>query len=169
MDMAEVIIGNMKRGSDGSNGCYPSDDGKTGMGMQFILYSPAVVSRATFKFQKLCYNLDNPPAGTFTARIYNSNTGIFRDYNDYAVGLVAESTNSIDVGDLGNYQLSDVVFTFNDVALPAGIYFICLWSENFVHNDSSLNLPVTENPSALVGSGTWWGGLVNRWLCSNED
>jgi hypothetical protein len=168
--MAETIIDNLKKDPDGSNGFYECDDGKAGVGVQFILYTPAVITHVAFKLQKRVWNPENPPTGTLTARLCGSHNGNFRDLNDYADGFIAESTSSIDVAiDLAASQENNVYFTFDDVELPAGIYFLCLYSENFLHNEGDLQITGTPNASALVGAGTFWGGSMNRWLCYLED
>jgi hypothetical protein len=132
-----------------------------GYGSQFVLYTAAVVTKLEVIMRKY-YNEGTPPTGTVKARIYNSHTGTFRDPNDYADTLIAESTNIIDVNDLSAIN-STVEFIFDSVTLAAGVYFVCIYTDDLVRNDSTIYVIATEPATSIMGYVTFWNEYEGRW------
>jgi len=159
--MSTKIVTNYNKEITGSQGLYPAEPAtNAGAGSQFILYAAAVVSQVKVKMNKQVWG--TPPTGTVVARLYGSHTNTFRDMGDYAEGLIAESTNNVDIGDLSTSP-SEITFAFNDVSLAAGIYFICLFSSNMVRNDGNVNVRTTEQSASSIGYITFWWEDQSRW------
>jgi hypothetical protein len=97
------------------------------------------------------------------ARLYGSHTNIFRDAYDYAETLFAESTDSIAISTLTEGNNDSVEFTFNNVALPAGTYFVCIYCGNLVNNDGYIRILGTDTPMSNVGYITFWYDAQGRW------
>jgi hypothetical protein len=103
------------------------------------------------------------PSGTIVARLYHSHTGIFRDENDYAEGLIAESNSSVEADEI-SLTWSDVDFTFNNVELSAGVYFLVLYSTELNNNDNGyVGVAGTDSSIAMVGYETFWWVDQGRW------
>lgn len=160
--MVDVIVNNFNKEIDEDYQFFPEEPSTVaGIGSQFILYAAAVVSKLEVKMLKK-FTEETQPTGTFRARLYSSHTGVFRDMDDYAVTLIAESINAVDVDDLTNYGAT-VEFLFDDVELAAGVYFICLYSSDLIQNDSAIYVLATESASSIVGYVTFWWESENRW------
>jgi hypothetical protein len=158
--MVYSIVDNFNKGTNRTYSLYP-ENSNAGVGTQFILYTPAVATKVKVRFYKV--NGATPPTGTLVARLYGSHTNIFRDANDYADTLIAESTNSIAISSLTEGNNDAVEFTFNNVALPAGIYFICIYCGNLVNNDGYIRILGTDTPMSNVGYITFWYDAQGRW------
>jgi hypothetical protein len=165
--MTYPILNNFNKEADQSYTIYPSAPStNAGIGSQFLLYTPAVVNKVKVKLYK--YNGAMPPAGTLTARLYSSHNNSFLDREDYADTLLAESTDSVDIDDLDEGNNNAVEFMFDDVSLPAGIYFICIWSGDIVANDGYVQVLGTKDPVNNVGLITFWYESQGRWGSFNE-
>ncbi len=179
--MSEItILDNLNKEIDESDSLWPSDDGNTGLGVQFRLFTAAVVSRIKVRLGREGWNGYNGPTGHIVARLYGSHTGTFRDANDYAEGLISESNNSLDCEDISsNWEGSVCEFEFSNVSLPAGVYFLCLWSNDMIIEDHGTSEQMgvirwlaTESAVSTVGPWTFWypnaeGGA--RWGSAMED
>ena len=161
--MSQSVVNNYNKEITDSYGLYAYEPAtNAGFGSQFILYTAAVVSKAKVKMTKSLYG-ETAPVGTVKARLYGSELDVFRDPNDYASGLIAESTDSIDLANLDANEIAEVEFTFANVELAAGVYFICFFSADYVRNDGILYIMVTEQASSAIGYVTFWWESEGRW------
>jgi hypothetical protein len=132
---------------------YPEGDG---FGNQFRLFTQATVSRVAVKMSK-----QGTPTGSIVARLYTSD-GDFASPFAYADTLIAESANALDVSTLSENP-ADVDFTFNDIDLSPGIYFIVVFS-NAINNESGyIRLLMTDNTGPQFGYITIWDSQNSRW------
>jgi hypothetical protein len=164
-----TILDNLNKEVNGSDNLWMQEDGNTGMGVQFRLFSPAVVSKVRVKLYREGWNGFGGPTGHISARFYGTHTNQFRDQNDYAKGLVAESVNTISCEEISSNENGAIVeFEFSAVALDAGIYFLCLWSSDMAMVD-----PETQNQTGVI---RWQGtesavsnvGYVTFWFSGAE-
>ncbi len=125
-----------------------------------------IMADRTIRYLK--FNGTAAPVGHFVACIYSSHSGIFIDRNDYADSLIAQSTNTLNIDDLDAGTTTEVEFTFNNVSLPAGIYFICVFSSDFAPNDGYVNLIGTDKSVSTVGYLTFWYESENKWGTYNQ-
>jgi hypothetical protein len=159
-----TILDNLNKEIQDSYNLWPQDDGNTGLGVQFRLFSAAVVSRVRVRLRREGWNGYTGPTGHITARLFGSHTNQFRDQNDYAEGLVAESANDITCEMISaNEEGSVLEFVFGDVSLAAGIYFLCLWSSDYIIRNPETEMDMgnvrwlgTESAVSNVGYGTFW-------------
>ena len=154
--MVDKVVDNFNKEDTSIMGFW-TEDTTAGVGSQFVLYSAAVISKLEVKMYK-----SGAPTGTVKARLFTSTTNIFRDKNDYANSLIAESTDLLDLDDLTGAH-STVSFTFNNVALAAGIYFVCLYSVDFVRNDGGVYVLTSASAISSMGYGTFWWSAEGRW------
>jgi len=160
--MVDVVVNNFNKEQNSSLQLHPDEPSTiAGYGSQFVLYSGAVVTKLEVIMRKY-YNEGTRPTGTIKARIYTSHTGTFRDPNDYADTLIAESTNAIDVDDLTAIS-STVEFLFDNVSLAAGVYFICIYTADLVRNDGVIYVIATESAASIMGYVTFWFESEGRW------
>ena len=155
--MSQKIVDNLSREN---NKTYDFNNAPSGYGTQFILRCAAVVSQLKIRLSKDSWG--TAPTGTLVARLYGSHTDVFRDPTDYAEGLIAESTNSVDIDAL-TPTMTDAAFMFDDVALSPGVYFICIYSADYSSNDGSVQIFGTDAPANIVGSITVWNNDHGRW------
>jgi hypothetical protein len=132
---------------------YPEGDG---FGNQFRLFTQATVSRVAVKMSK-----QGTPTGSMVARLYTSD-GDFANPYAYADTLIAESTNSLDVSTLSENP-ADVDFTFNNVALSPGVYFIVVFSSAINNESGYIRLFMTDNTGPQFGYITIWDRENSRW------
>ena len=121
-----------------------------------MLYTQATVSRVAVKMRR-----SGTPTGSMVARLYTSN-GVFGSINAYADTLIAESTNSVDVAAL-NANSADVDFTFDDIVLVPGVYFVVVFSSSINNEDGYVQLLATENTGPMFGPITIWDREHSRW------
>ncbi len=165
--MAYTILNNLNKEADNNYQFYVEPPAtNTGFGSQFILYTAVVLSKVKVRFFK--FNSTSAPTGNFVAQIYHSHSDIFMDRNDYADGLIAQSTNTLDIENLDADATAEVEFTFDDVPLPTGIYFICVFSSDFASNDGYVYLIGTDKSVSTVGCLTFWYDSENKWGTENE-
>jgi hypothetical protein len=162
--MVDTVVDNYNKEPEDSFGIYADEPAtNAGVGSQFKLYVTSFVSTFRVKIGKYVWG-ETAPSGTLVAQLFGSNTDVFRDTHDYADGLIAQSTNSIDIDeDLDTNRETVVDFTFNDVELAPGIYFICIFSSNFVRGDSSISVLTTDVAADTIGYMTFWYEAYNRW------
>jgi hypothetical protein len=159
-----TILDNLNKEVNDSDNLWPQEDGNTGLGVQFHLLSAAVISRVRVRLRRESWNGYDGPTGHISARLFGSHTNQFRDQNDYAEGLVAESANDITCEMVSaNEEGSVHEFVFGGVSLPAGIYFLCLWSSDYVVRDPETEMEMgnihwqgTESAVSNVGYFTFW-------------
>jgi len=164
-----TIFDNLNKEVNGSDNLWVQEDGNTGLGVQFRLFSAAVVSRVRVRLSREGWNGFSGPTGHISGRIYGSHTNQFRDENDYADGLVAQSANDVTCEEIwSNEEGAIVEFIFGGVELAAGIYFLCLWSSDMIFED-----PETQNQMGVI---RWQGtdsavsnvGYVTFWFSGAE-
>lgn len=162
--MVDTVIDNYNKEVDDSFSMNASEPAtNAGIGVQFKLYVTSFVSIFKVKIGKQLYG-EAAPSGTLVAQLFGSNTGVFRDSHDYADGLIAQSTNTVDVDeDLDANRETVVDFTFNDVELAPGIYFVCVFSADFVRGDGNVSILSTYNAVGTVGYPTFWFESLGRW------
>ena len=179
--MSEItILDNLNKEIDDSDSLWPADDGNTGLGVQFRLFTAAVVSKIRVRLGKRAGTVTTDQQDISLPRLYGSHTGTFRDANDYAEGLISESNNSLDCEDISsNWEGSVCELEFDNVSLPAGVYFLCLWSNDMIIEDPGTSEQMgvirwlaTESAASTVGPWTFWypnaqGGA--RWGSAMED
>jgi hypothetical protein len=160
--LVDVVVNNFNKEQNYDLQLHPDEPSTiAGFGSQFVLYSAAIVTKLEAIMRKY-YNEGTSPTGTVKARIYNSHTGTFRDRNDYADTLISESTNAIDVEDLTAIG-STVEFIFDNVSLAAGVYFICIYTDDLVRNDGVIYVIATESAASIMGYLTFWFESEGRW------
>jgi hypothetical protein len=150
----QIIVNCLSKQISGTQGFgYPEGDG---FGNQFRIFSQATVSRVAIKIAK-----NGTPTGSIVARLYNSN-GDFGSPEAYADSLIAQSTNTLDVSTLTeNYQ--NINFTFDDVVLAAGTYFIVVFSSAIHIASGYVKLAVTYETGSQFGYITLWDREGERW------
>ena len=132
---------------------YPEGDG---FGNQFRLFTQATVSRVAVK---MCKN--GSPTGSMVARLYTSN-GDFGSIYAFADTQIAQSTDSLDVSALSSSP-QDIDFTFDDVVLPPGTYFIVVFSSSIDNENGYIRLSMCENTGPNFGPITIWDRENSRW------
>lgn len=98
------------------------------------------------------------------ARLYTSD-GDFASPYAYADSLIAESTNFLDASTLSESP-TDVNFTFNDIVLSPGIYFIVVFSSAINNESGYIRLLMTDNTGPQFGYITIWDRENSRWQSS---
>jgi hypothetical protein len=127
-----------------------------GIGNQFRIFSQATVSRVAVKMAK-----NGTPTGSIVARLYTSSED-FGSKDAYADSLIAQSTNTLDVSTLsGSFQNID--FTFNDIVLTAGTYFIVVFSSALNNESGYVRLALTYEAGSQFGYLTLWDTYEQRW------
>jgi len=132
---------------------YPEGDG---FGNQFRLFTQATVSRVAVKMYK-----NGSPTGSMVARLYTSD-GDFGSIYAFADTQIAQSTNSLDVSTLSSSP-QDIDFTFADVILPPGTYFIVVFSSSIDNENGYIRLPMCENTGLNFGPITIWDRENSCW------
>ena len=136
---------------------YPEGDG---FGNQFKVFTQATISRVAVKM-----NRQGTPTGSMVARLYTSN-GDFASPYAYADTLIAESTNTLDVSTLSETP-ADIDFTFNNIVLAAGTYFIVVFSSAINNESGYIRLLMTDNTGPRFGYYTVWDTQNSRWQSSD--
>jgi hypothetical protein len=153
----QIIVESIKKEFDGDYGFgYPEGDG---FGNQFRVFTQATVSRVAVKMSR-----QGTPTGSMVARLYTSD-GDFASPYAYADALIAESTNSLDVSTLSESP-TDVDFTFNNIILTPGIYFIVVFSSAINNESGYIRLLMTDNTGPQFGYITIWDRQNSRWQSS---
>lgn len=137
------------------------NNGYGGLGTQVQLFVPSTINKVKFKLRK--YAWDNSPTGTLVARIYNSATGVFRDWNDFADTLIAESFDFVDIEEDLENGFYEYEFNFDDVELEPGIYFFVLYTEDADFSGGVVELAVNENVNSAIGTVTFYIQSEARW------
>jgi hypothetical protein len=127
-----------------------------GFGNQFRLFTQATISRVAVKMYK-----NGSPTGSIVARLYTSN-GEFGSINAFAETQIAQSTDSVDVSALSTSP-QDIDFTFDDVVLPPGTYFIVVFSSSIDNENGYVRLSMCENTGPNFGPITIWDRENSRW------
>ena len=104
---------------------------------------------------------EETPTGLIVARLYTSN-GDFASPYAYADTLIAESTNTFDVSTLTD-RPEDVDFTFDDIVLAAGVYFIVVFSSAINDESGYISLFITDITGPELGCITVWDHNNSRW------
>jgi hypothetical protein len=148
-----ALISNLAEFPEDSVGFYGAS---FGFGQQFKLFVATTVRKVRFKLRK-----NGSPTGTLTAYLYTSD-GAFGSINAKADVLLATSTDTKAIGNLAG-SFADVEFSFADVALAIGEYFVCVRTDDQDTEFGNVEVAVLyETSTPGYGAITVWGGV--NWL-----
>jgi hypothetical protein len=90
--------------------------------------------------------------------LYSSN-GAFRSPDAYADTLIATSTSTVAVASLSTVY-EEVSFDFNNISLPAGVYFLCVATDDLdsygVVFAASYSGVSAVGVTTYLEDGSWW-------------
>jgi hypothetical protein len=134
MSEPQVIVSSLNQDPEDSNG-IGGWSWLDRLAQQVRLLAPTTISSVSIKMWR-----EGTPTGNLPMKIYACE-GTFRSIDSKPAGeALATSTSSIDVSEIGNSWPGETYeFTFSDVELPAGLYYISIEADN-VAGDGSVSV-----------------------------
>ena len=90
-----TILDNLNKEANYSDNLWIQEDGNTGLGVQFRLFSAAVVSKVRVRLYREGWNGLVDQQDIFLLEFYGSHSNQFRDQNDYALGWWLKATTQL--------------------------------------------------------------------------
>jgi hypothetical protein len=124
MSESQVLVTSLAQDPDGNTN-IGGWDSLLGIAQQIRLLAPSTISQVRVQLGKYVESVG--PGGNLSMMIYTC-SGTFRSIDSKPTGdPIATSTNTISVDDVSNGYPGQVYdFTFNDIELAAGIYYVSI-------------------------------------------